>query len=246
MSKLKIGIIEDELVIAETIRETLLDLGYEVTEAAINYTEALDLIKKENPDLLLMDIMLSGHKDGIDLAHEVRKKSQIPIVFLTSNFDEGTVNRAKEVHPNGYLVKPFNRQDLFTSIEIAIANFGGEAENSETDKPKEESGVVVKDALFIKQDNLYHKVKFSDILYLQSDHVYIEIFTTEKKFLLRSSLGSFMEKLPKDSFIRIQRGCAINIHHLESINSTYAVVAGQELPIGKTYRDDLMRVLNVG
>lgn len=246
MAKLKIGIIEDELVIAETIRETLLDLGYDVTEAAINYSQGLELVEKENPDLLLMDIVLSGHKDGIDLAREIRKLYHLPIIFLTSNADETTINRAKEVQPEGYLVKPFNRQDLYTSIEIAVSNFEGESKTIHQKQTASISNKPVSDAIFIKQDTLYHKVRFSDIVYLQSDHVYLEIFTASQKFLVRSSLGSYLEKLPGDTFFQIQRGCAININYLETINHSYAIVAGKQLPVGKTFRDELMKLLNIG
>jgi DNA-binding LytR/AlgR family response regulator len=246
MSGLKIGIIEDELIIAETIRETLLDLGYEPTEAAINFSQGLELIEAENPDLLLMDIVLSGSKDGIDLAHEIRKLYHIPIIFLTSNADEATINRAKEVQPDGYLVKPFNRQDLYTSIEIAISNFERVSDHDQAKESKEVSGKVFTDAIFIKQDTLYHKVRFADIIYLQSDHVYVEIYTLNQKFLVRSSLGNYLEKLPENTFFQIQRGCAINISYLETINHSYAIVAGKQLPVGKTFRDELMKILNIG
>lgn len=242
MSRLKIGIIEDELIIAETIRETLLDLGYEATEAAINFSQGLELIEKENPDLLLMDIVLSGNKDGIDLAHEIRKLYDLPIIFLTSNADEATIRRAKEVQPDGYLVKPFNRQDLYTSIEIAISNFEG----TEKKEVKTTLNKQLTDSIFIKQDTLYHKVRFADIIYMQSDHVYLEIYTATQKFLIRTSLGSYLEKLPADTFYQIQRGCAININHLETINHSYAIVAGHQLPVGKTFRDELMKMLNIG
>lgn len=246
MTKLKIGIVEDELVIAETIRETLIDLGYEVTEAATNYSQGLELVKNENPDLLLMDIVLAGHKDGIDLGLEIRKLYNLPIIFLTSNADETTVNRAKSVQPNGYLIKPFNEQDLYTAIEIAISNFETET-NKNIEKSNEKvTTQQVTDAIFIKQDTLYHKVKYSDIVYLQSDHVYLEIYTSTQKFLVRSSLGSYLEKLPADTFFQIQRGCAININYLETINHTYAIVGGKQLPVGKTFRDELMKILNIG
>lgn len=244
MPKIKVGIIEDELVIAETIRETLFDLGYMATEAAINYSEGLQMVEDEQPDLLLMDIVLSGHKDGIDLAKELRKKHHLPIIFLTSNSDSNTIQRAKEVKPEGYLVKPFNREDLFTSIEIAIANFEKQSDITQV------SDIPVKkqllDTIFIKQDTLYHKVKFSEITYLQSDHVYLEIHTADQKFLVRSSLGSYLEKLPVDTFIQIQRGCAININYLDTLNHSYAIVAGNQLPVGKTFREELMKLINIG
>lgn len=235
-----IGIVEDELIIAETLRESLMDLGYEVTESAISYSEALDMIDNEKPDLVLLDIMLSGHRDGIELAEEIRNKYKLPFIFLTSNSDLATVERAKSVHPNGYLVKPFNREDLYTAIEIAISNYSTLAVKN--DKP----AAQINNAIFIKQDHLFHKVKFDEIMYLKSDHVYIEVYTEKQKFLVRSSLGDYLDNLPSELFFRIHRGYAINLNFIEAINNTYTVVAGQELPIGKTYRDELMSIIRQG
>lgn len=96
MSKIKVGIVEDEMIIALGISDALKDLGYEVATIANNYTQALEIIEAEQPDILLLDIQLSGHKDGIDLALKVKKDFQIPFIFLTANADVATVERAKD------------------------------------------------------------------------------------------------------------------------------------------------------
>ena len=123
MSKIKVGIVEDEMIIALGITETLKELGYEPTQPATNYTQAMEMIARETPDILLLDIQLSGAKDGIDVAAAVRKGLSIPIIFLTANADAATVQRAKEVSPDAYLVKPFRPKELFTSIELCLSNF---------------------------------------------------------------------------------------------------------------------------
>ena len=109
MSKIKIGIVEDEMLIALGISEALKELGYDVTEVANSYTEALEMIVNEKPDILLLDIQLSGHKDGIDLAWKIKNDFQIPFIFLTANADLATVERAKNVSPQAYLIKPFRK-----------------------------------------------------------------------------------------------------------------------------------------
>src|SRR4051812_29579950 len=118
MAKTKICIVEDEILIAMDIASTLRELGYDVTEIASNYTTAIEIIEAEKPDLILLDIQLDGHKDGIDLAWKVKKEYDIPFIFLTANSDAATLEKAKPVNAQGYLVKPFRGTDLHTSIEI--------------------------------------------------------------------------------------------------------------------------------
>ena len=100
MSQIKILIAEDELIIAEDIKFLLEDLGYQVVEeVARNYQDGVRLFDSENPDLVLVDIILSGEKDGIDLAGTIRERSDTPLIFLTSHADASTVDRAKTMNP---------------------------------------------------------------------------------------------------------------------------------------------------
>ncbi len=232
-------VVEDELIIADNICNTLQELGYEVTEPAISYTEALETIENFNPDLAMLDIQLSGSKDGIDLAWKIKEDYDIPFIFLTSNADKLTIDRVKKLAPPAYLVKPFNKDELYTSIEIALYNY--------TKKEKiSESNFAIKDALFIKQKNLFVKVKLDDILFIQSEHVYIEIITVDKKkYLIRGSLNDFMNNLT-NNFIRVHRGYIVNLIHLQAITSSYIKINEHEIPIGKNYRDELLSKINIG
>lgn len=121
MSKIKALIVEDEVIIAEDIKQILLSLDYEVVGIATKYTTALEALKNKDIDVALVDIMLGGSKNGIDLAHEIKDQFKIPFIFLTSHADAATVKKAKETQPNAYLLKPFSRDDLFTTLEIALA-----------------------------------------------------------------------------------------------------------------------------
>ena len=123
MSDIKIGIVADEVIIADTIATTLEEIGYNTTEPCLSYTQALTMLEEESPNLVLLDIQLAGRKSGIDVAKLINEKHNIPFIFLTSNADSKTLEEAKKVKANAFLVKPFNKADLFTSIEIALSNF---------------------------------------------------------------------------------------------------------------------------
>src|SRR6195952_5222487 len=166
MSVLKIGIVEEELVIARTILSTLDELAYSYCGPAINYTEAMEMLDTNKPDLLLLDIQLSGKKDGIDLAQKINEFYQIPFIFLTANSDAETIERAKKVKPHAYIVKPFTKEELFAAIEIAFSNFAGNHSNS---KSEHAVSYHVKDYMFVKDGYVFSKIFFNDLLYLESD-----------------------------------------------------------------------------
>ncbi len=233
MSKIKIAIVEDEALIAIRLSSALEDLGYDVFECASNYTEALDLITNQKPDLLISDIQLSGRKTGIDLAQKVREFSNLPIIFLTSYNDKETIDDARETRPNAYLIKPFNKEELYSAIEIAILNH--RPVHNAAQGPKFH---------FIKVKDAFEKIEESDILYVNSDHVYLEIHTvTEKRFVIRKSLTEFLEELSPD-FIRIHKSHAVNLRHVNKVQATNVIVGNLELPIGKFYKTDVLEALN--
>ncbi len=120
MSDAKIFIVEDEVIVAMNIEKRLQNSGYKVTGIASSSDQALEIIKIEKPDLVLMDIKIKGVLDGIDTADLIRKKYNLPIIYLTSYTDEETFNRAKLTEPFGYLIKPFETKELNRIIEMAL------------------------------------------------------------------------------------------------------------------------------
>lgn len=241
MKKLKILVVEDEMIIADNICLILEDLGYEVLEPAINYQEAIDIIEAENPDLVILDIQLAGKLDGVDLAQTVNKDYKVPFIFLTSNSDSGTLERVKSVNPHAFLVKPFKKEDLFTSIELSIHSYQQNLESKE----EHEDQSLIKDAIFVKDKNLFHKIKLTDIRYLKSEHVYVEVYTTDsKKHLIRGSLTKLSNRLP-DYFYQTHRSYTINLNHMDAINSAYVIIGEDQIPIGKNYREELLSRIRI-
>ena len=243
MSKVKVGVVEDEMIIALGIINALRDLGYEATDPANNYTQALAMIAHEKPDILLLDIHLSGHKDGIDLARTIRKEFSIPIIFLTANADAATVERAKETMPDAYLLKPFREKELFTSIELCLSNFSKKKKDATSSG---EGHYKINDSLFIKQGQHFHKVKLEDILYIEADNIYLNVYTQSAKMLVRSTLHDYMTIIGSQNFFRVHRSYAVNIPHIQSINSECLIINNKEIPIAKAYREELFSFLKLG
>ncbi len=120
MGEKKILVVEDEAIVAEAIALSLKKQGYEVTAIVTNGEEAIEKAAENQPDLVLMDIVLEGDMDGIAAAEKIRTRFHIPTVFLTAYADEETLKRAKLTDPFGYIIKPFQQKDLYVTIEIAL------------------------------------------------------------------------------------------------------------------------------
>ncbi|TAG91401.1 MAG: hybrid sensor histidine kinase/response regulator [Oscillatoriales cyanobacterium] len=120
MNPTKVLVVEDEVIVAQDIAGRLKKLGYIVTATVASGEEAIEKAAENRPDIVLMDIVLKGEMDGVAAAQQIRTKVNVPTVFLTAYADETTLERAKITNPFGYIIKPFQQQDLRVAIEIAL------------------------------------------------------------------------------------------------------------------------------
>lgn len=121
MEKAKILIVEDEGSIAKCLMLTLSQVGYSIVDIVASGEEAVDIALQARPDLVLMDIKLSGEIDGITAFEQIRKSADIPVVFVSAYADQVFIDRAMLMKPSGYVVKPFKRATLLHAVETALA-----------------------------------------------------------------------------------------------------------------------------
>ncbi len=246
---IRILIVEDNVIIADDMQSMLEEIGYEIVDNVIVYEQAEEVLKTQQVDLVLIDIILASDRTGIDLGKHIREKYDIPFIFVTSNSDRATVESAKTVKPNGYLVKPFEQQDLYTSIEIALANFTyGTGTNKQEDALSQEdvpmSNSVLKDSIFVKKQHLYYRIQFGDIQFIKADNVYLEVNTVDKKFLVRSPLKDYLQKLPKNKFYRAHKSYIVNVDHIDAINSKDIMINNNLIPISKDFKEFIISAMN--
>jgi PAS domain S-box-containing protein len=122
-TKAKILIVEDSFIVAVHLQTTLENEGYEVFAKFDSGEAALEFIEKNKPDLILMDIMLTGKLDGIETAGIIKEKFRLPVIYITALTDKDTIQRAKITEPYGYLTKPFEDREIFTVIEMALYKY---------------------------------------------------------------------------------------------------------------------------
>jgi DNA-binding LytR/AlgR family response regulator len=233
MEKLKILIVEDEMIIAESISDMLEELDYEVMQICIRARQALDFIQSNPPDLALFDIRLKGDETGIWLAEQIKERKDFPFIFLTSYGDKATIDQAVNMSPYGYLLKPVEKQHLYGAIEVAMKRFtdrfGGEGNEA----------AVIRDSFFVKQGHQFVKVKTEDIRYIKSDDNYLEIYTPSKKHVIRSTMRDFLIQLPKETFVQIHRSYIVKLDSIEAFNASSVEVQGNSLPVSKQFRSAL-------
>jgi len=242
MNRVKILVVEDELMIAAHLCMILEEQGYEPIDANGSREQAIQILESDKPDLAILDINLFNKPDGIEIGAQIKKKYQIPFIFLTSNSDKETIQSAKQVNPAAYLIKPFHQNDIFAAIEIALANASNSTSIKEEDPADETIVPLFNNYIFIKHNNRYIKTSIKDIAYIQSGDKYVEVFIKDgSHYLLRSTLESIIDKFTNYHFIRVHKSYAINPIHLEQVSANTLIVNKTELPIGRAYKENLTK-----
>jgi CheY-like chemotaxis protein len=130
MTKASVLIVEDNAVVAHDLKNRLTGMGYLIIDVISSGEEAVETSRHLLPDVVLMDIRLSGEMDGITAAAQIGEKYHIPVVYLTAHSDEETLARARETRPAGYVLKPFEPRNLYVAIEMALYSRPQPLENS--------------------------------------------------------------------------------------------------------------------
>lgn len=207
-------IVEDETVIAARISLELDELGYEVTGMVTRAKQALAHCQQTPPDVILLDIKLKGEMDGIELAHALNQRVNIPIIYLTANSDEATFNRAKATLPYGFIAKPYKKSDLQRALELVVSRLTDERQQGASG-PDKSSSYILSDRIFVRYKDKMVKVFIEDILYVKADGNYCLICTIDKAYILTVPLKSLEESLPDTHFIRTHRSYLVNLNKIE-------------------------------
>jgi two-component system, response regulator PdtaR len=255
MQNLKILIVEDELLIAEDIQEMLTDWGYQVVGIATKGEDGVSLFTAEKPDIAIVDVQLAGELDGIETVKKFNAINAIPIIYLTAQADFSTVERAKNTHPAAYLLKPFNERHLHISLELAISNFinnpppqlEGEKEVIFAHEVKLSADVILikDDALFIKQNYRFVKLKIEDLVYVEAERNHTYLVLKNQKIMVRMSLSDVLERLNLHFMVRVHRSFAINIQFVEEFDETEVIVNGKAITITSSFKDDFLKKFSV-
>ena len=244
--KVKILIIEDEMIIAADISLQLTKLGYDIIAIHTKAEAALETLPNNRPDIILMDIELAGKMDGIEAAKHILNTSQIPVVFLTSNTDDATFQRALDAKPFAFVAKPFRVSELERTLKLALHRIRLEEEAVlETDTNDHVS--YMEDRLFIRHKNQMVKVHLSEIQFAEADRNYCKLNTAKQSFLLSIPLRSIEAQLPDNHFMRVHRSFVVNLLKIDTISEylEYLTVGSHQVPISRRLKEDVAKRLKM-
>ncbi len=227
-SKYKILIVEDEILVATDIEESLESLGYSVQNIVDTGEKAIAEVERNLPDLVLMDINLKSEMTGIEAARSITKKHNVPIIYLTANADIATVNKAKIALPYGYIIKPFTDKDLQTNIEIAIFKFGNDLKlkfESEQFNTFFDLKDHTKNQIIVHANQGLEKINIDDVYFIEKDndqtiiHLFDEEVTTKKPF------AELIELFPKKDFTQVNGQFVINRSRVFAVKFPEVIIA---------------------
>jgi DNA-binding LytR/AlgR family response regulator len=233
LSRVKILIVEDSILIAEQLRMMLEGLGYEV---AGMFSSGHDAVKNFEPgyaDIVIMDIELADNTNGIDTAIELKKISDPPIIFITNNTDERIRRKAiYETNAIHYVTKPFTRTDISIAIDLTL-KLAGEKETA-LKKENDQPSYLMNDSIFVKDAGSFKKIMTS----------YCYLYVKDGKMMFTENLSFLESKLSfAKNLVRVHRSYIVNINFITKIQDNRLWIDNEEIPVGVTYKKDLDNLL---
>ena len=222
-------IVEDLIVAADYLKKCCEKSGMvEVKGHFLNVAEALVFLNQNSVDLLFLDVEMPG-ATGFDLLDQL---AYSPQVILTTSKPEYAFN-AFEYHVIDFLKKPFTYQRFLEALQkLSLPSENG-------------NGTAEEDHIFIKSDGKLVRLNYSDILFIESMGDYVKFVTGDKKYITHNTIKNLEEKVSKQHFMKVHRSYIININKIDDIRENDLFIKGNEIPISKAHRSDVMKRLNI-
>lgn len=246
----KILIVEDEMIIAADISMMLNKLGYEVTGIMSRGEDALKNIESTHPDIVLMDVGLKGELDGVQTSAQIYEQFNIPVIFLTSNADEATFQRAKSTRPYAFISKPFQQAALKRAIELTLERISEEVvtekENIQVSEIDQEP-FILSDRIFVRHKDRMVKVFIQDILFAEADRNYCMVHTVDREYLLTVPLRVLEDNLPKEQFMRVHRSYLVNLGKIDALtdNQEFLALGRKNVPVSRRFKEEVLKRLKL-
>ena len=242
----KILMVEDDMIIAADISMQLTKLGYEVVGINTRGEDALNTIENNRPDIVLMDIILTGKMNGIEAARIILEKFQVPVIFLTSNSDDATFQQALTAKPYAFISKPFQKSNLERTLKLALQRIAVERESEPVIESTDHVSTM-DDRLFIRHKDQMVKVLLSEILYAEADRNYCKIHTEKQTYLLSVPLRNIESQLPATHFFRVHRSFVVNLKKIDAISEyhEYLTIQSHQVPISRRSKEEVIKHLKM-
>ena len=242
----KMLLVEDDMIIAADISIQLTKLGYEVVGIHTRAEDALKTIAGNRPDLILMDIVLSGKMNGIEAAQLVLEQHQVPVIFLTSNTDDATFQRALAAKPYAFIAKPFQKSDLERTLKLTLQRISVE-KSAPPEVATSDHFSTMDDRLFIRHDGQLVKVPLQDVLFLEADRSYCKLYTAGQVFLIAVPLQNVEAQLADVDFLRVHRSFVVHLDKIDAVSEDQETltIKNYQIPVSRRRREEVRKRLKM-
>ncbi len=237
LSRYRIGILEDDPMIAESLEDILETLGHQVLFSVNNGPDLLKKAEEEEVELLLLDIQVKGELDGVETAARLSGIKEVPYVFTTAFADDATLKRVKQTAPYGYVIKPYGIREIQAAIQVALLKLPKNQSISTTSKEE--------DHFFVKEEGRWIKVHFDALLYIEARGDYMLLREKEGTHLVYSTLKKILERLPARQFLQVHRSFIVNLDQVNGLEEQGLNIGTQHIPVSKSKEPELMKRLNL-
>ena len=230
MRKYNVLIADDEFLARKLLQEYVQKVeSLNLVDCCPDAFKAMETLRREKIDILLLDIQMPD-LTGLDLLKTIDNK---PATILTTAYSEYAVD-AFTLGVVDYLLKPFDFLRFLQAINKAIEHVSL-SENAMNKTP---------DYIMVKADYKLYKINYNDLLYIEGQREYVTFHTQSKRITALFSLKNLEDTLPADRFVRVHKSFIVSLHYIEDINKATVTVAGNKIPIGESYRDELIARLS--
>jgi len=235
--KVKILIVEDEVLVAEDIADDLKKDGFNVTNIATSSSEALEAIEKDPPHIILMDISIKGEKDGIETAEIINQEFHTPIIYITSNTSSQFISRAIKTGPHAIITKPYNYKDVVIAIELALDKHNEIA-------VKDEESLINLDSIFVKCGEYHRKVLLEDVLYIEADGSYCKVYTKDSHYTFSFNLNHFQKQVSLPHLKKVHRSYIVNLFNIDGFDKNTILIGDKIIPVSLPFRSEVFKCFN--
>ena len=231
--KYNVIIVDDEYLARKLLQDYVSKVeSLQLVATCSNAFEAMEALTNNTVDIMLLDIQMPD-LTGLELVKGLEKK---PAVIFTTAYSEYAVD-AFNLAVVDYLLKPFDFPRFFQAIRKAIGNVQPKAE--ETTKQAADISKS-NDFITVKADYKLYKINYDDLLFIEGQHEYVTFHTTQRRITALFALKDLEEMLPKDRFVRVHKSYIVSFKHIQDLDKSDVTVAGNKVPVGASYRDELL------
>ena len=231
--KYNVIIVDDEYLARKLLQDYVSKVeSLQLVATCSNAFEAMEALANNTVDIMLLDIQMPD-LTGLELVKGLEKK---PAVIFTTAYSEYAVD-AFNLAVVDYLLKPFDFPRFFQAVRKAIGNVQPKAE--ETTKQAADISKS-NDFITVKADYKLYKINYDDLLFIEGQHEYVTFHTTQRRITALFALKDLEELLPKDRFVRVHKSYIVSFKHIQDLDKSDVTVAGNKVPVGASYRDDLL------